>query len=223
MWSCGRGAEPHGSSWGLSKDRSSQGETPGSGDVLSGSYSFPQQPPTDKPSSAPQTQRLSLPQPCQRPVWGPSWTPCMPLQGSWELSRALPAPAAGSTSPASLSASLSKGPCARAQELEEQSLRTNLPPPSSFPSPRDGVEHIRRRGSHGYKATVHPRLILGEAQHGPVPGKCRTLINPPAPLRAQRLQHITCFYQQPQFQRGGSGAGLSQHFSRARCSAEIPP
>lgn len=66
-------------------------------------------------------------------------------------------------------------------------MYANLLPPSSFPSPRDGVEHTRRGGSNGYKATTCPRLMLGEPQQGPAPGKCQIAINPPAPHRVAPL------------------------------------
>lgn len=43
--------------------------------------------------------------------------------------------------------------------LEEQGTYTNLLPPSSFPSPRDGAEH--GKGSSGYRTTTCPRLTAG--------------------------------------------------------------
>lgn len=80
-----------------------------------------------------------------------------------------------------------KDPRARARVLEEQGTYANLLSPSSFPSPRDGVEHTRRGGSNGYKATTCPTLTPGEPQQGPAPGKCQIAINPPAPHRAAPL------------------------------------
>lgn len=193
----GRGAEPHSSHWELSKDSSSRRDTSGCGVSYRGcafrlpftSFSNllqtnPQMLHVAKSSACPSPARADLG--CKLGTLHP-WTP---LRGSWERSsRAQAVPAAGGTKPASPAAP-SPGIPVPTLGCWRRTRTQTCCPPSIFPrhtSPRDGAEHTRRGGSHGYKATTRPTLTPGEPQQGPELEKRQIAINPPAPCRAAPL------------------------------------
>lgn len=151
--------------------------------------------------------------------------PCTLLHGSWELSSRWHK----ASQPGCIPHQGSLCPCSGAGEAEHVRC-CHLPASPDAPAPQDGVEHTRRGGSNGYKATTCPKLTPGEPQQGPEPGKSQIACSPQGCAAAFGLGGCSmslAFSSSHCSGRGGSSSlqhpGLSQHFGRARCSAEISP